>query len=128
MTNQKNNGTDEFFSVKYSKMLSFSLVAEALTGLIYHRPSGEKFLFGPTEATTYSKYSLVYNWLKHHNTKFHDFFSYRSILHQSTLGFLPFCVRILQLSEQTDNYLKIKEYYWLFEFPRSFISYLISES
>ena len=28
-------------------MLSFSLVAEALTGLIYHRPSGEnsKFLF-----------------------------------------------------------------------------------
>ena len=29
-------------------MLSFSLVAEALTGLIYHRPSGEnsKFAFG----------------------------------------------------------------------------------
>ena len=44
MTNQKiNNRTDELFSVKYSKMLSFSLVAEALTGLIYHRPSGENF-------------------------------------------------------------------------------------
>ena len=27
-------------------MLSFSLVAEALTGLIYHRPSGENFSFG----------------------------------------------------------------------------------
>ena len=26
-------------------MLSFSLVAEALTGLIYHRPSGENFSF-----------------------------------------------------------------------------------
>ena len=45
MTNQKkkiNNRTDELFSAKYPKMLSFSLVAEALTGLIYHRPSGEK--------------------------------------------------------------------------------------
>ena len=32
-------------------MLSFSLVAEALTGLIYHRPSGEnsKFLPGSAE-------------------------------------------------------------------------------
>ena len=26
-------------------MLSFSLVAEALAGLIYHRPSGENFSF-----------------------------------------------------------------------------------
>ena len=45
MTNQKekNNRTDELFSVKYPKMLSFSQVAEALTGLIYHRPSGENF-------------------------------------------------------------------------------------
>ena len=43
MTNQKNNRTDELFSVKYSKMLCFSQVAEALTGLIYHRPSGENF-------------------------------------------------------------------------------------
>ena len=40
---KKNNRTDELYSVKYSKMLSFSLVAEALTGLIYHRPSGENF-------------------------------------------------------------------------------------
>ena len=32
-------------------MLSFSLVAEALTGLIYHRPSGENsnFQFRPTD-------------------------------------------------------------------------------
>ena len=29
-------------------MLSFSLVAEALTGLIYHRPSGENFSFVDT--------------------------------------------------------------------------------
>ena len=29
------------FKVKYTKMLSFSRVAEALMGLIYHRPSGE---------------------------------------------------------------------------------------
>ena len=38
---------DDLFNVKYTKMLSFSLVAEALTGLIYHRPSGEnsKFAF-----------------------------------------------------------------------------------
>ena len=43
MTNKKNNRTGELFSVKYSKMLSFSQVAEALTGLIYHRPSGENF-------------------------------------------------------------------------------------
>ena len=44
MTNQKkNNRTGELFSVKYSKMLSFSQVAEALMGLIYHRPSGENF-------------------------------------------------------------------------------------
>ena len=42
MTN-KNNRTGELFSVKYSKMLSFSQVAEALMGLIYHRPSGENF-------------------------------------------------------------------------------------
>ena len=33
------------FNVKYPKMLSFSLVAEALAGLIYHRPSGENFSF-----------------------------------------------------------------------------------
>ena len=36
-------------------MLSFSLVAEALTGLIYHRPSGENskfaFAFGKTFAS-----------------------------------------------------------------------------
>ena len=38
MTNQKSNRTGELFSVKYSKMLSFSQVAEALMGLIYHRP------------------------------------------------------------------------------------------
>ena len=44
MTNQKKNiRTDELFSVKYPKMSSFSQVAEALTGLIYHRPSGENF-------------------------------------------------------------------------------------
>ena len=44
MANQKkNNRTDELFTFKYSKMLSFSQVAEALTGLIYHRPSGENF-------------------------------------------------------------------------------------
>ena len=43
MTNKKNNRTGELFSVKYSKMLSFSQVAEALMGLIYHRPSGENF-------------------------------------------------------------------------------------
>ena len=40
---KNNNKTDELFSFKYSKMLSFSQVAEALTGLIYHRPSGENF-------------------------------------------------------------------------------------
>ena len=33
------------FNAKYPKMLSFSLVAEALAGLIYHRPSGEISLF-----------------------------------------------------------------------------------
>ena len=44
MTNQKKNiRTDELFSVKYPKMSSFSQVVEALTGLIYHRPSGENF-------------------------------------------------------------------------------------
>ena len=36
------------FNVKYTKMLSFSLVAEALTGLIYHRPSGENSRFLPS--------------------------------------------------------------------------------
>ena len=36
---------DDLFNVKYTKMLSFSLVAEALTGLIYHRPSGENSNF-----------------------------------------------------------------------------------
>ena len=40
----------ELFNVKYSKMLSFSLVAEALMGLIYHRPSGENFSFAVVEA------------------------------------------------------------------------------
>ena len=34
-----------FFYVKYAKMLSFFLVAEALTGLIYHRPPGENSSF-----------------------------------------------------------------------------------
>ena len=43
LTKKKNNRTGELFSVKYSKMLSFSQVAEALMGLIYHRPSGENF-------------------------------------------------------------------------------------
>ena len=33
------------FYVKYAKMLSFSLVAEALTRLIYHRSSGENSSF-----------------------------------------------------------------------------------
>ena len=35
-------------------MLSFSLVAEALTGLIYHRPPDENsnFAFFPTRPTT----------------------------------------------------------------------------
>ena len=36
---------DNLFNVKYSKMLSFSLVAEALPGLIYHRPPGENSSF-----------------------------------------------------------------------------------
>ena len=46
---------DDLFNVKYTKMLCFSLVAEALTGLIYYRPSGENSNFqsmdnrGPTE-------------------------------------------------------------------------------
>ena len=44
MTNKKKiNRTGELFSVKYSKMLSFSQVAEALMGLIYNRTSGENF-------------------------------------------------------------------------------------
>ena len=33
-------------------MLSFSLVAEALTGLIYHRPSGENSKFLPSRPST----------------------------------------------------------------------------
>ena len=41
---------DDLFNVKYTKMLSFSLVAEALTGLIYHRPSGENSKFLPKES------------------------------------------------------------------------------
>ena len=54
MTNQKekNNRTGELFSVKYSKMLSFSQVAEALMGLIYHRPSGENFSSRTDQAGT----------------------------------------------------------------------------
>ena len=32
-------------------MLSFSLVAEALTGLIYHRPSGENSKFAHSKET-----------------------------------------------------------------------------
>ena len=43
--NLVNDRTDTLFNVKYSKMLPFSLVAEALTGLIYHRPSGENSSF-----------------------------------------------------------------------------------
>ena len=38
----------KLFNVKYSKMLSFSQVAEALMGLIYHRPLGENFSFDNT--------------------------------------------------------------------------------
>ena len=34
-----------FFYVKYTEMLSFFLVAEALTGLIYHRPLDENSSF-----------------------------------------------------------------------------------
>ena len=34
-----------FFCVKYTKMLSFFLIAEVLTGLIYHRPAGENSSF-----------------------------------------------------------------------------------
>ena len=64
MTNQKiNNRTDELFSVKYSKMLSFSLVAEALTGLIYHRPSGENFSslsLSAEQRVDYTAYKRVY--------------------------------------------------------------------
>ena len=33
------------FYVKYTTMLSFFLVAEVLTGLIYHRPQGENSVF-----------------------------------------------------------------------------------
>ena len=38
-------------------MLSFSLVAEALTGLIYHRPSGEnsKFIHLPDDGRSISR-------------------------------------------------------------------------
>ena len=50
------NRTDELFSAKYPKMLSFSLVAEALTGLIYHRPSGEKFLFASKVSVSQPSY------------------------------------------------------------------------
>ena len=35
-------------------MLNFSLVAEALTGLIYHRPSGENSNFQLSSAKDYS--------------------------------------------------------------------------
>ena len=34
-----------FFYVKCTKMLSFFLIAEVLTGLIYHRPAGENTSF-----------------------------------------------------------------------------------
>ena len=37
--------TGDPFYVMYTKMLSFSLVAETLTGLIYPRPSGENSNF-----------------------------------------------------------------------------------
>ena len=36
---------ENLFNVKYTKMLSFSLVAEALMGLIYHHPLGENSSF-----------------------------------------------------------------------------------
>ena len=56
--------TVRFFCVKYTKMLSFFLVAEALTGLICHRPSGENSSFQFSWSDT--KISLVlyrYAWL-----------------------------------------------------------------
>ena len=40
-------------------MLSFSLVAEALTGLIYHRPSGENSKFLPGSARKCRNCSVV---------------------------------------------------------------------
>ena len=57
-------------------MLSFSLVAEALTGLIYHRRSGENSKFLPTQAYLITSQNSTYcfpftpkNWnLILHNT------------------------------------------------------------
>ena len=45
-----------FFYVKNTKMLSFFLVAEALTGLIYHRPPGENSSFHFTEIHLFEIY------------------------------------------------------------------------
>ena len=75
---------DDLFNVKYTKMLSFSLVAEALTGLIYHRPSGENSIFLPlvlncmldslvntNHLQQYSPFSLHYwsSWIMSDQTK-----------------------------------------------------------
>ena len=45
-------------------MLSFSLVAEALTGLIYHRPSGENSTLHTQKVASYMRDSAVrcMNW------------------------------------------------------------------
>ena len=49
-----------FFYVKCTKMLSFFMVAEALTGLIYYRPAGENSSFHilATMCETYSNMEL----------------------------------------------------------------------
>ena len=60
-------------------MLSFSLVAEALTGLIYHRPSGENSKFLPSA-------SDLPQWLATFSTS--DTFSTKQIIfanHAKTL-------------------------------------------
>ena len=49
------------FYVKYTKMLSFFVVAEALMGMIYHRPLGENSSFQFSSLKTSDLFGLIFS-------------------------------------------------------------------
>ena len=71
-------------------MLSFSLVAEALTGLIYHRPSGENSKFAKTFCLMMGEASLE---TSPKNTMIQDMINSETIW--------------IQLNRQTQTYLSV---------------------
>ena len=83
-------------------MLSFSLVAEALTGLIYHRPLGENSKF----AFAFRNHSLEFKSCEH--THFDHLLRSATLLHLMTMEYITSNKGGRKLAFENNIYIKQK--------------------